>query len=188
MDSMEILGICGSLRKKSYNLAALRAAAEVMPSGMKLTIRRFDDVPLYNADVQDIGFPAPVIAMSEAMKKADGLLFASPEYSYSVPGVLKNLLDWLSRLPEPPFKHKPVALLSATGGPLGGSRSQYELRKILGGMEALVLLRPEVFISMNESRFDREGRLIDENTRKILATQMTAFEAWIRKMSGPARP
>ena len=179
---MDIVGLCGSLRKRSYNLHALHAAAEVMPPPMKLRVVGFEDVPLFNQDVLDVAVPVSVLHVGAEIAKADGVLIASPEYNFSITGVLKNLVDWLSRHPQLPFKNKPVALLSATGGPLGGSRNQYELRKILGGMEALVLLRPEVFISMNMNRFDETGRLTDEQTRSILQSQMVAFEAWIKRM------
>lgn len=184
---MEILGICGSLRKKSYNLLALKAAGELMPQGMRLRITRYDGVPLYNQEVQDAGWPADVTRMRDEIKAADGLLIASPEYNFSVSGVLKNLIDWLSRLPEQPFKWKPVAVISATGGPLGGARNQYELRKILVGLDALFLPRPEIFIGMHQTKFDAEGRLADEATRKIMTTQMAAFHDWVKRMQSAWR-
>ncbi|MBP6851281.1 MAG: NAD(P)H-dependent oxidoreductase, partial [Rhodoferax sp.] len=105
------------------------------------------------------------------------------EYNFSISGVLKNAIDWLSRVPAPPFKDKPVAILSATMGPLGGGRHQYELRKVLGSQDALVLVKPEVFINAAHTKFDAEGKLTDEPTRKILADQMVALQRWIGRVA-----
>lgn len=182
MASYKILGICGSLRKKSYNRGALLAAAEVMPKNMQLTIANYDAVPLYNQDVQDQGIPAAVSQLAEEIRAADALLIASPEYNFSISGVLKNAIDWMTRVPVQPFADKPVALLSATGGPVGGARHQYEVRKILGSQDALVLTRPEIFIGACRTKFDPSGKLVDEATRKILADQMLAFERWIERL------
>jgi chromate reductase len=141
-------------------------------------------VPLYNGDLQAKGFPASVQALGADIAQADGLLIASPEYNFSVSGVLKNAIDWLSRLNPQPFKGKPTAILSATMGPLGGARSQYDLRKIIGGLEANVLTKPEVFIGACHTRFNEQGELTDEATRKIIAEQMLALHNWIRQL-GP---
>lgn len=183
MASYKVLGICGSLRKKSYNRFALQAAAEVMPASMQLTITDYDAVPLYNQDVQDLGIPAAVTQLAEEVRAADALLIGSPEYNFSIAGVLKNAIDWLTRVPVQPFKDKPVAILTATGGPIGGARHQYELRKVLGSQDALVLTRPEVFISLCHTKFDAEGKLVDAATRKVMTDQMAAFERWIERMT-----
>ncbi len=180
----KILGISGSLRRKSLNSAALIAAGEVMPPEMTLEVVRYDEIPLYNQEIQDQGWPAAVNRLRDQIAGAEGLLIASPEYNYSVSGVLKNAIDWLSRMPNQPFKHKPIAIISATGGPLGGARNQYELRKSLGGLEGLVLLRPEIFIGAAQTKFNAELKLTDEPARKILGEQMIAFRDWIRKMTG----
>ena len=181
--AFRVLGICGSLRAKSYNMAALKAAGELMPADLSLTITQYADIPLYNQDIQDKGFPEPVMRLNKEVLDADAILIASPEYNYSVSGVLKNALDWLSRIqPAQPFKNKPVAILSATGGPLGGARNQYELRKILGCFEAHVLARPEIFIGMEQTKFDANLKLTDEPTRKILGDQMKAFADHITKV------
>ena len=182
MASYKVLGVCGSLRKKSYNRFALHAAGELMPAGMQLTVADFDEIPLYNQDVQDAGIPAAVTKFTEEVRAADALLIASPEYNFSISGVLKNAIDWLTRVPVQPFKDKPVALISATGGPVGGARHQYELRKILGSQDALVLTRPEIFIGACQTKFNAEGKLTDEPTRKVLADQMVAFERWIERV------
>lgn len=183
MAPYKVLGIAGSLRKKSFNHSALLAAAELMPQSMQLTIAGFSDVPLFNQDVQEQGIPASVTRLADQIRAADALLIASPEYNFSISGVLKNAIDWLTRVPVQPFKDKPVAILSATMGPLGGGRHQYELRKILGSQDALVLTRPEVFINLAGSKFDADGKLTDANTRKVLGDQMQAFERWIERMT-----
>ena len=183
MASYKVLGICGSLRKKSYNHSALLAAAEVMPESMQLTIADYSAIPLYNQDVQDLGIPDAVTEFAEEVRAADALLIASPEYNFSISGVLKNAIDWLTRVPVQPFKDKPVALISATGGPVGGARHQYEVRKILGSQDALVLTRPEIFIGACMTKFDADGKLTDAPTRKVLTDQMLAFERWIARLT-----
>ena len=183
MASYKVLGICGSLRKKSYNRSALMAAAQLMPASMQLTITNYDSIPLFNQDVQDQGIPAAVTQLAEEIQAADALLIASPEYNFSISGVLKNAIDWLTRVPVQPFKDKPVALMSATGGPVGGARHQYEVRKILGGLEALVLTKQEVFINLCQSKFDADGKLVDVAARKAVADQMLAFERWIDRLA-----
>lgn len=180
--TFKILGICGSLREKSCNMAALRTAGELMPAGMSLQVARIGDVPLYNQDIQDKGWPEPVQRLNREILESDGILIASPEYNYSVSGILKNTVDWLSRQQPNPFTHKPVAILSATSGPLGGARNQYELRKMLGGFNALTLNRPEIFIGMAQTKFDADLKLVDEPTRKIMTDQMVAFHDWITRM------
>ncbi|MFN0159949.1 MAG: NADPH-dependent FMN reductase [Burkholderiales bacterium] len=178
-----VLALTGSLRARSYNLAALKAAQELLPAGMQMTIADYALVPLYNQDVQDQAMPPAVTQLRDAILASDGLLVASPEYNFSVSGVLKNAIDWLSRTNPQPFKDKPVAILSATAGPVGGARSQYELRKILGCLDALVLAKPEVFIGSCVSRFDADLKLTDPATRKIMGDQMVAFAAWIDRFS-----
>ncbi len=184
MSAMNIVALSGSLRTKSYNHAALKAAASLAPEGMKIRIIDYSAVPLYNADLQAQGFPAAVEALRAEIASADGLLIASPEYNFSVSGVLKNAIDWLSRTSPQPFKGKPTAIMSATMGPLGGARSQYDLRKIIGGLEANVLTKPEIFIGACSTRFDEQGVLTDEATRKIISEQMLAFRNWIVQL-GP---
>ena len=179
----KVLGICGSLRAKSVNRNALRAASEVMPDGMQLTIANYDAIPLFNQDVQDIGIPAAVLQLAAEIRAADALLFASPEYNFSVSGVLKNAIDWMSRVPDQPFKDKPAAILSASPGPMGGGRHQYELRKILGCLEAVLLPKPEVFINLAGSKFDADGNLTDAASRKAVTDQMAAFARWIGRVA-----
>ena len=182
MVTRNILGICGSLRSQSYNRSALRAAAEELPQGMRLRMADYRNIPLFDQDLESQGVPDAVLQLAYEIRSADALLIASPEYNFSVSGVLKNAIDWMSRQPEQPFKNKPVALMSATLGPVGGARHQYEVRKILGCLEALVMPRPEVFINLCQPKFDADGRLVDAAARKAVADQMQAFGRWTERM------
>jgi len=179
---LKILGICGSLRKKSFNMAALRAAGELMPPGMTLRITSIADLPMYNQDVLDAGMPEPVKRFRTEVAQADGVLIASPEYNFSVTAPLKNAIDWASRPPDQAWQDKPIAIFSCTGGPVGGARVQYDLRKILSQIWGLVLPRPEVFIGNSASKFDAELRLADETTKKFLTDLLVGFKAWIERM------
>ena len=179
---MKILGICGSLRKASFNMAALRACNELMPQGMALQIASIADLPIFNQDVLDAGMPEPVKRFRAEVAAADGLLIASPEYNFSVPAPLKNAIDWASRAPNQVFHDKPIAIFSAAGGPLGGARVQYDLRRILGQLWGHVLPRPEVFIGMAASKIDAQGKLTDETTRKFLTELLAGFKDWIVRM------
>jgi chromate reductase, NAD(P)H dehydrogenase (quinone) len=177
-----ILGICGSLRKGSFNAAALRVAKELAPAGMTIEIFDIAPIPLYNEDVKAQGFPPVVADLRAKIKAADGLLFATPEYNYSVPGVLKNAIDWASRPPEQPFDGKPIALMGASGGALGTARAQYHLRQIFIFLNGHILNRPEVFIGGAGGKFDAEGKLTDQPTRDFIAAMLVSFEAWIKKL------
>ena len=180
---LKVLGICGSLRKASYNMAALRACNDLLPSGMSLRITTLADIPMFNQDVFDVGLPDPVKRFRTEVAEADGLLIASPEYNFSVSGVLKNAIDWGSRGTNQVFNEKPIAIFSASGGPLGGARVQYDLRRILTQLWGHVLPRPEVFIGSAPSKFDAQGKLTDETTRKFLAELLAGFKVWIERMS-----
>ena len=162
-------------------MAALRAAGELMPPGLKLRITSIAELPIYNFDVQEKGFPESVTRLRDEILAADALLFASPEYNWSVGAPLKNAIDWMSRFQPQPFQNKPAALFSATTGPMGGSRGQYDLRRILAGLGVHWLAKPEVFIGMAAGKF-ADGRLTDETTRKFLSDQMIAFEDWIKRV------
>lgn len=178
-DEFNVAGLCGSLRAASCNRAALEAAGRSMPRGMRLRVESFARFPIYNADEQDHGWPPAVLELGEAIARADAVLIASPEYNFSVPGGLKNALDWLSRLPQQPFKGKPVAIMGAATGPVGTARMQYDLRKILHFLDAQVLLKPEVFIGNAKAKFDAQGQLVDNTTLKFIGDQMTALERLI---------
>jgi chromate reductase len=179
---MKILGICGSLRKASFNMAALRGCAELMPQGMTLEIASIADLPMINQDVLDAGMPEPVKRLRGEIVAADGLLIASPEYNFSIPAPLKNAIDWASRPPNQAFQDKPIAIFSATSGPVGGARVQYDLRRVLVQLWGHVLPRPEVFIGNAASKFDAQGRITDETTRKFLTDLLTGFRDWMVRM------
>jgi chromate reductase, NAD(P)H dehydrogenase (quinone) len=179
--SFQVLGICGSLRQKSYNMIALKTAGELMPPCLKLRMTGIADLPIYNFDVQEKGFPAAATKLRDEILAADALLFASPEYNWSVGAPLKNAIDWMSRFQPQPFNNKPAAVFSCTTGPLGGSRGQYHLRSILVQLGVHWLVKPEVFIGMAAGKFT-DGKLTDETTRKFLTDQMVAFEDWIGRM------
>jgi chromate reductase len=182
MADLKVLGISGSLRKNSFNTAALRTCAELMPAGMTMTYARIDDIPLFNQDVFDAGLPEPAKRFRAEVAAADGLLIASPEYNFSVTAALKNAIDWGSRAPNQVFQDKPIAIFSATTGPVGGARNQYDLRRILSQLWGHVLPRPEVFIGNAASKFDAQGRLTDEATRKFLSELLAGFQQWIVRM------
>jgi chromate reductase, NAD(P)H dehydrogenase (quinone) len=179
MSTLDIVAICGSLRQASLNRAALRLAAEVMPASMTLEVLTWADVPVYDADGFAPEMPAPVLRLRERVRRADGVLVATPEYNFSIPGGLKNLIDCTSRGSDQPWALKPVAILSASPGALGGGRVQYDLRKVMLFLEAMVMVKPEVFIGGAAAKFDAAGRCTDEATRQHVATQMAAFERWI---------
>jgi chromate reductase, NAD(P)H dehydrogenase (quinone) len=180
-DKLNVLGVSGSLRKGSFNTAALNAAIELAPP--ELAIERFDirEIPPYDEDVKAQGFPAPVQAFREKIRAADALLLVTPEYNYSIPGVLKNAIDWASRPPEQPFEGKPIAIMGASGGALGTARAQYHLRQVFIFLNAPIMLRPEVMIAAAQTKFDATGKLTDQPTRDAIAGLLKAFPAWIAR-------
>ncbi len=184
-NELRILGIAGSLRRGSFNRSLLRAAQELAPEGMSIsTFDRLGDIPPYDEDVEQVGKPEPVQALVDAIRAADGLLVATPEYNYGVPGVLKNAIDWASRPPATtPLKGKPAALMSASTGISGGMRAQYHLRQSFVFTETHAMLKPEVIIPKCAERFDANGRLTDESTRTLIKTFLAAFGQWTRRMS-----
>lgn len=176
---IKVLGICGSLRAGSLNRSAMRLAGEVMPQGMSLEELDWAQVPPFNADVLAAGMPQAVQAARDKVMRADAVLIATPEYNFSVPGMLKNLLDWLSRGDDQPFNGKPVAILSAAAGPLGGARMQYDLRRIMLFVNAEVLVKPEVFIGSAQTKFSVQGECTDELTRSFARAQMNSFATFV---------
>ena len=179
--TLSVLGICGSLRKASLNMMALRACRELLPEGMALEIADISDLPIFNQDVLDAGMPAPVKRFREQVGAADGLLIASPEYNFSIPAPLKNAIDWGSRGPNQVFQDKPVAIFSVAPGPVGGARMQYDLRKMLVQLWGLPLPRPEVFIVNAAPKF-ADGKLVDEASRKFLGELLAGFKVWIARV------
>ncbi len=177
-----ILGISGSLRRGSFNSAALRAAKELVPVGMSIDTFDISPIPLYNEDVKAQGFPAPVEDLRRRVKDADGVLLVTPEYNYSIPGVLKNTIDWVSRPPEQPFNGKPIAIMGASGGLLGTARAQYHLRQSFVFMNGYVLNQPEVMIAQAQNKFDAEGKLVDQPTRDFITALLKSFQTWVLRM------
>jgi chromate reductase, NAD(P)H dehydrogenase (quinone) len=187
--TLNVLTICGSLRKGSYNAMVQRLLPSLAPEGMTLKAApSFGDFPIYNADLQQAsGFPAPVNALADAIRAADGVIFITPEYNFSIPGGLKNALDWLSRLQNQPFAGKPIALQSASPSPLGGARVQYDLRKSMVFLDAFVLNKPEIFIAGAAAKFDdKTGELKDEATRNFIKQQLAAFAKFIELLAPKA--
>lgn len=173
---MRILAISGSLRAASYNTAALRAAAELAPGGLAVEVITLHGIPNFDADVEAAGLPPEVVRLREAIAGADALLIATPEYNWSIPGVLKNALDWASRGGEAsPLRGKPAAILGA-GGRFGTVRAQSHLREILRHNRVRVVGLPEVLIDSAESRFDVAGSLVDERFRSQIRRLLEALQ------------
>ena len=185
-DTLNVITICGSLRKGSYNAALARMLPKFAPPGMTIgAAPPWSAFPVYNADDQaSSGFPAPVQILADAIRKADGVIIVSPEYNYGLPGGLKNAVDWLSRLENQPFKDKPIAIQSATGGPLGGPRVQYQWRQVMVFLEAHVLTRPEIFVGLAQNKFDDKLEIKDQPTVDFVKLQLVAFDKYIRKLGG----
>ena len=164
-----ILGLSGSLRKASYNRALIRAAIDIAPPEMEIQQYYLDDLPLFSQDLEEGGDPEPVQTFKSKIRAADGLLIATPEYQYSVTGVLKNAIDWASRPPsDAPLDGKPVAMMGASPGRVGTARSHMHLRQILSYNEMDIVLRPEVLVARAADKFDDDGNLADEMARKLI--------------------
>lgn len=181
---LEVLGLSGSLRKGSFNTAILHAARELAPDGMRIRPHTLEDIPVYNDDLRENGYPAPVQALREEIAAADAVLIATPEYNYSIPGVLKNAIDWASRPPDQPFEGKPVAIMGASPGRLGTARAQYHLRQCFVFLDSRVMNRPEVMVGGAHTMIDEDGRLTDEGTRTHIAKMLEAFAIWSRPVVG----
>jgi chromate reductase len=185
--ALNVITICGSLRKGSYNRMVMNLLPGWAPANLKISeAPPFSEFPLYNADVQNSsGFPAPVQTLADAIRAADGVIFVSPEYNYSIPGGLKNAIDWVSRLPNQPFANKPVMMISAAAGILGGGRMQYDLRRCMIFLDALAMNKPEVFIGGAMQKFDEKtGQLKDEQAVGFIKQQLAAFAKFIEQHGG----
>jgi chromate reductase len=165
---MQILGIVGSLRKDSFNKFALTALLDFLPKDVNLKIKELKDIPLLDLEISYENFPKSVKNLEEDVRQADALIIATPEYNYSIPGILKNSIDWLSIIKDQPFQGKPCAILGASPGRLGTARAQYHLRQIGVFLNLHFLNKPEVMISEAHNKFDKNGVLIDEQTKKHL--------------------
>jgi chromate reductase len=186
--TVHVVGFAGSLRRGSYNKAVLRTAAELLPSWMSLEALDLAGVPLYNADLEATGLPQPVADFKARLAAADALLIVTPEYNYSVPGVLKNAIDWASRTPEnSPLNGKPAAMTGA-GGQFGTLRAQQHLRQLLLSNNVLVMGRPEVYIVRPWEKFDAAGRLTDETTRDAIRSLLLGLRDWVWLLDGRSAP
>lgn len=175
MDKVEILGIAGSLRKGSYNRSALNAARKWVPQGTALNLIELHDLPVFNQD-DEMTPPAAVLEFKRRIMAADAILFATPEYNYSLPGVLKNAIDWASRpYGQSAWLGKPAALMGVSVGTLGSVRAQYHLRQILVSQNMPVVNLPEVMISNAAQRFDINGELTDEPTQQLVQKMLVAL-------------
>ena len=182
---VQVLGFAGSLRSGSFNRALLRAAAKLAPEDMRVDAFELDAIPLYNRDVEEDGDPAPVTAFKQAIADADAILIATPEYQHSIPGVLKNALDWASRPPRrSTLKRKPAAIMGATPGRFGTARAQADLRKVLVYNEVQVLARPSVMVRRAGEKFDPDLVLVDDATKDRVRGLLRHLGAWARFMSG----
>jgi chromate reductase len=182
---LDVLVICGSLRRGSYNAALARTLPTLAPAGLSLRpAPSFANFPIYNADIQTTnGFPAEVNAWADAIRSADALIIVSPEYNWSIPGGLKNAIDWVSRMKDQPFKDKPVALQSAAGGILGGSRAQYHLRQSLTSVDVILFGRPEVIVTFAPQKFDDKTlELKDPTALDLIKQQLAGFEKLVRRL------
>lgn len=181
-DTVKVLGMSGSLRKASFNTAALRAAGELLPDGMTLETVDLAPLPHYDDDVRLKAYPPAVQAFRDRIKAADAILFVTPEYNYSVSGVLKNAIDWASRPPDQPFNWKPCAMISASGSLLGGVRAQYHLRHICVSLNCFPLNQPQVYITEAPKKFDAEGKLTDQSTRDFIKQLMAELYGFALRM------
>ena len=183
---MKLLGISGSLRRGSLNSAVLRAAVELAPA--TVVVESFDllPIPLYNGDVEAAGLPAAVVAFREEIAAADALLIVTPEYNAGIPGVLKNAIDWASRGADQPFDGKPIAIVTASPGRLGGARCQLQLRQCFVPLNGRVMVQPELMVAGANRLIDAAGRLIDEDTRARLHRVIEALVAWTRTLNPEA--
>lgn len=165
---MSLVGICGSMRKDSYNLKLLKEFKQALPNPDALEIVTLHDVPFYNEDVEVVGFPSSVVRLSSRIKDAGTIIFAAPEYNYSIPGVLKNAIDWVSRHPDKPFAGKKAAIIGASPGRFGASRCHYHLRQVGVTLDLRFINQPEVMVGEINKKFSPDGRLNDAFTQDLL--------------------
>ncbi|HEX9479687.1 MAG TPA: NAD(P)H-dependent oxidoreductase [Methylomirabilota bacterium] len=182
MPDLKILGIPGSLRQASFNRFALVAAQALLPAGASLDIFELEGIPVYNQDL-DKQPPARVVEMKTRVRAADAILFATPEYNYSMPGVLKNAIDWASRpYGDSAWQGKPLAVMSASVGVQGGARAQYHLRQSFVFLNMYPVNQPEVLIANAAQRFNERGELTDETARDLIRKLLAELVAWTRKL------
>jgi chromate reductase len=184
--TIQILGIAGSLRKGSYNRAALRAAQQLAPDTARIDIFELHGIPVFNQD-EEGNLPPKVAALKDAVRAADAILIVTPEYNYSVPGMLKNAIDWASRpYGQSAWEGKPVAVMGAAAGPLGSARAQYHLRQTFVFLNMYPVNRPEVMISSAQEKFDEQGNLTNEASRKLIRQLLENLVAWTHRLKAGA--
>ncbi|MEX2633686.1 MAG: NADPH-dependent FMN reductase [Balneolales bacterium] len=183
--NIEILAFAGSLRKGSYNRALLRATKELAPESLNIQIFDLEGIPLYNADVEAQGDPERVSKFKEAIREADGLLIATPEYNHGVPGVTKNAIDWASRpAKNAPLNEKPVGIIGASPGMTGTARGQSQLRQAFEFTNSYCMPQPEILVYHAHKKFDDDGNLTDEATHKFLGKYLDSLYDWVNKFTG----
>ncbi len=183
--TVSVLGFAGSLRKGSFNKALLRAALELVPKGAKLEIFDLEGIPPYNQDLENQ--PSEKVKEFKAkIRAADAILIATPEYNYSIPGVLKNAIDCASRpYGDNAFEHKPVAIMGASPGMMGTARAQYHLRQCFVFLTCFALNQPEVMVPFAREKIDKDGKLTDQKTREKIGELLEGLVAWTKKLKGP---
>lgn len=182
--TIKILGFAGSLRKNSYNKFALKAAQGLVPEGATLEIYDLASIPMYNDDIREKGYPPEVQDFRAKIEAADAIVMVTPEYNYSISGVLKNAIDWASRPPGPPLGKKPCAIMGATQGLWGTVKAQHHLRQMCVFLDLWPVNKPEVLIAGAKDKFDASGTLTDEATKKVIAELMTNLVAWTKRLKG----
>lgn len=181
--ALTVVGFAGSLRKGSYNRMLLRAAVELAPPGMTIETIELDAIPLYNGDVEAQGNPPAVADFKDAIGRADAILVVTPEYNYGVPGVLKNAIDWASRPPgKSVLNGKPAAVMGASPGSFGTTRAQLQLRQAFVFTQTLAVPSPEVLVAKAHEKFDGQGQLTDEPTRKFVRQLLESLQAWTERL------
>ena len=179
---LRILGIAGSLRRQSYNRAALRAATQLAPEGATIEVFELDGLPGFSEDDEQ-NPPDKVVELKRRIREADAVLFVTPEYNYSIPGVLKNAIDWASRpYGDSAWNGKPAAIMGASVGAIGTARAQYHLRQVMVFLNMFPINQPEVMIGNASERFDAEGNLTDEETREYVGRLLQSLVDWTRRL------
>ncbi len=180
----KVLGFAGSLRQASYNRALLSLAQKLSPQGLEIEIYDLKDIPIYNMDLEEQGLLQSVIDFKQKIEQADGLLIVTPEHNYSVPGVLKNAIDWATRPSgQDSLTKKPAGIIGASTGPFGTVRAQEHLRQILQHSEVYVMPQPQILIAYAGKKFDESGNLIDPETTEKLKKFLESFKVWVERFS-----
>jgi chromate reductase, NAD(P)H dehydrogenase (quinone) len=180
---IRILGIAGSLRRQSYNRAALRAATQLVPEGATIDIFEIDGIPGFSEDDEQ-NPPPKVVELKQRIREADAILIVTPEYNYSVPGVLKNAIDWASRpYGDSAWNGKPAAIMGASVGAIGTARAQYHLRQMFVFLNMFPVNQPEVMIAKASERFDEQGNLTDDTTKDLMRQLLQNLVTWTRQIA-----